>query len=287
MKKQQMPVVGAITVGALVIAYFIYDRTRPSCDTIFEQTAARVGGNVELIKSKGELFIGREKIQELAEGSQKVALHLKTCCVAQQARALSSEQFQTCMSATKDYENKVQQVASSVNEADAAKAQGKSQLVEQKSAQAIQQVTDAGHREDDIRKIAEIIHPGQPVKGGVEQEPNNTVLEANTATLGSTISAEIAPADEVDFFKFQYQDAKGRRDLIGVHLENQSTTLQPQIQVRNEDKSILLDWQRANAQGANFDLSFAVTPGKTYYVAVSSVFNTVGKYALTLSLIHI
>lgn len=42
MKKQQMPVVGAITVGALVIAYFIYDRTRPSCDTIFEQTATRV-----------------------------------------------------------------------------------------------------------------------------------------------------------------------------------------------------------------------------------------------------
>jgi hypothetical protein len=67
----------------ILIAFFIFDRPRSSCDTIFEQTTMRVGGNVELIKSKGELFLGREKMQELAESSQKVALHLKACCVAQ------------------------------------------------------------------------------------------------------------------------------------------------------------------------------------------------------------
>jgi hypothetical protein len=72
----------------LVIAYFIYDHWRPRCDAIFEQTTTRVGGNLQLIKAtKGELFIGREKMQELAEGPQKVALHLTTCCVAQQVGA--------------------------------------------------------------------------------------------------------------------------------------------------------------------------------------------------------
>jgi hypothetical protein len=116
-------------------------------------------------------------------------------------------------------------------------------------------VTEASHREDDLRKIVEVIHPVQPVNGGAEQEPNNTVLEANTATLGSSISAEINPSDDRDFFKFQYQDGKNRRDFIAVHLENQSATLEPAIQVLNEDKSIAVDWQMANAQGANLDSS--------------------------------
>jgi len=284
MRKQQTSVIVVITIAVILIAFFIFNRPRSSCDTIFEQTTMHVGGNVELIKSKGELVLGREKMQELAESSQKVALHLKTCCVAQQAGALRSEQFQSCMSAAKEYDSKVQQVATIVNEADAAKMQGNSQLVTQKSAQAVQRVTEASHREDDLRKIVEVIHPVQPVKGGAEQEPNNTVLEANTAALGSAISAETNPGEDVDFFKFQYQDGKNRRDFIAVHLENQSATLQPTIQVLNEDKSIAVDWQRANAQGANLDSSFAALPGKSYYVAVGSAYHrTVGKYLLTIA----
>jgi hypothetical protein len=283
LKKQQTTVVIAATVVGLVIAYFIYDHWRPRCDAIFEQTTTRVGGNLQLIKAtKGELFIGREKIQELAEGPQKVALHLKTCCVAQQVGAFSSEQFQNCMSAAKDYENKVQQVANIVREAQAAQAQGNSQLVEQKSAQAREAVSAAITRVDELRKVSETIHPVQPVKSGAEQEPNNTVLEANTATLGSTISGEINPGDDADFFRFQHQDAKNRRDIIVVHLENQSATLQPQIRVHKEDKAVALHWQRANTQGANFDLSFAALSGRSYYVAVGSVYNSIGKYTLTI-----
>jgi hypothetical protein len=47
------------------------------CDSIFEQTDNRLRGNLEFIKIKGELVLGREKVQELAEGPQKVALHLR------------------------------------------------------------------------------------------------------------------------------------------------------------------------------------------------------------------
>ena len=73
MKKQKPLAIVALSVVVLVSAYFIYDHFRPRCDSIFEQTSTRLGGNLELIKSKGELFVGREKLQELSEGSQKVA----------------------------------------------------------------------------------------------------------------------------------------------------------------------------------------------------------------------
>lgn len=236
------------------------------------------------------MFIGREKIQELAEGSQKVALHLKTCCVAQQAHALSSEQFQTCMSAAKDYENRVQQVSNIVGEAQAAQAQGNSRVVEQKSAQAKEGVSAATETVNKLDRAAAALPavsppalPPKPVKGGVEQEPNNTILEANPAEMGAAISGAIEPANDVDFYKFSYRDAKNRRDIVAVHLENQSNTLQPAVRVYNEDKSLFMDWTAANAPGANLGFSFSAAAGRTYYVEVASTYgSSAGKYALSL-----
>ena len=91
-------IIVAATAVSLVIIYFVYQGlVRSKCDSIFEQTANRLSGNLEFIKIKGELVLGREKVQELTEGSQKVALHLKTCCIAQQAGTLNADQFQVCM----------------------------------------------------------------------------------------------------------------------------------------------------------------------------------------------
>jgi hypothetical protein len=86
---------------------FVYQGTgRSKCDSIFEQTADRLRGNLEFINIKGGLALGREKVQELTEGSQKVALHLKTCCIAQQAGSINADQFQLCISGAKDYETR-------------------------------------------------------------------------------------------------------------------------------------------------------------------------------------
>jgi hypothetical protein len=156
-KKQKPLAILAVTGIVLVIAYFIYDRTRPRCDSIFEQTTTKLGGNLEFIKTKGELFVGREKIQELAEGPQKVALHLKTCCVAQQSGALGPGQFQGCMNAAKDYESKILQVTTIISEAQAAKDQGNLQLVEQKSAQAREAVSAASSSVSELGKVAATI----------------------------------------------------------------------------------------------------------------------------------
>jgi hypothetical protein len=158
-KKQKPLTIVAVTGIVLVIAYFIYDRTRPRCDSIFEQTTTKLGGNLEFIKTKGELFVGRENVQELAEGPQKVALHLKACCVAQQSGGLGHEQLQNCINGAKDYESKILQVTSIIREAQAAKDQGNQQLIEQKSAQAKEAVSAVSNSVSELAKVTATIVP--------------------------------------------------------------------------------------------------------------------------------
>src|SRR4029453_2213375 len=92
--KSQLPlIIIAATVVLLTAAWLL--RPRPSKgDSIVEQTEDKVRANLDFIKVKGKLALGSERVQDLTEASQKVALHLKSCCVAQQAGALNAEQFQ-------------------------------------------------------------------------------------------------------------------------------------------------------------------------------------------------
>ena len=170
-KSQKSFAIVALTVVVLVFAYFLYDHFRPHSDSIFEQTSTRLGGNLEVIRTKGELFVGREKIQELSEGAQKVALHLKTCCVAQHSGILTPEQFQGCMNGAKDYENKVLQVSSIIGEAQVAKDQGNLQLVDQRVAQAREVVGAASETVSQLGKVAATI-ASAPKSGSSASQPN-------------------------------------------------------------------------------------------------------------------
>src|SRR5260370_583076 len=156
-KKPKPLAILAVTGLVLVIAYFLYDHFRPRCDSIFEQTTTKLGGNLDFIKTKGELFVGREKVQELAEGPQKVALHLKACCVAQQGGTMGPEQIQGCINGAKDYESKLLQVTTIIREAQAAKDQGNQQLVDQKSAQAKEAVSAASSSVSELGKLVATI----------------------------------------------------------------------------------------------------------------------------------
>jgi hypothetical protein len=139
-----------------------------------------------------------------------------------------------------------------------------------------------GNTEKTLAKLTEAL-PALAVKDGTEQEPNNTIPQANIAEIGTTIAGEINPNKDVDFFKFQYRDAKKRRDKIVVHLKNQSTTLRPSLILHNEDKSIARNWAGANAPGADFEFPFLAESEKTYFVGVASDYNqTSGAYALLL-----
>jgi hypothetical protein len=185
MKKQKPLAIVAVAGVVLVIAYFIYDRMRPQCDSIFEQTATKLGGNLEFIKTKGELFVGREKVQELAEGSQKVALHLKTCCVAQQSGIMSPEQFQGCMNGAKDYESKFLQVTTIISEAQAAKDQGNLQLVEQKTALAREAVSAVSNTVSELGKVAATIAPAPKPEPSPRQPSGSLATEKHTLNVNN------------------------------------------------------------------------------------------------------
>src|SRR5215471_10039467 len=119
---KQMPLILIAATGILLtIVYFVYrGLTHSQCDSIFEQTTDRLHANLDAIKIKGELALGQEKVQELSDGAQKVALHLKTCSLSQQGGSMTGEQFQSCMCGAKIYGTKIVQVATSVSEAQAA-----------------------------------------------------------------------------------------------------------------------------------------------------------------------
>ena len=282
--KSQLPlIVIAATVCLLTLMWLIYRSLgRSRCDSIFEQTADRVQANLEFIKIKGKLALGSQKVQELTDSSQKVGLHLKTCCNAQEAKMLNAEQFQICMSGAKDYETQIIQVATNIKEATAAEEQQKPELAKQKTDAAKQGVSEVVNTEKTLAKTTEDL-PVQVRVKDVEQEPNNTIPQANVAEIGNTIAGEINPTKDVDFFAFQYRDAKKRRDNIVVRLKNRSTTLRPSLILHNEDKSIARNWDTANAPGANFEFSFLAESEKTYFVGVASYYNgTSGAYSLSL-----
>lgn len=292
--KKHLPLILIAVAGVLIaVTYFVYrGLTHTACDSIFEQTAERVRGSFELIKTKGELVLGREQVQELTEGSQKVALHLKTCCIVQQGGTMSPDQLQSCISGAKDYETKMVQITTIIKEAQTAQEQGNTALVEQKTKEAKQVAGATLVTFKGIGAAAEALRasnppkadpPPRPIAGGTEQEANNEILQANVTEMGRSIAGEIAPKNDLDFFKLQYRDAKGRRDVVDVRLENLSATLRPSLRLHNEDKSVARDWTSANAEGADLVFPFSAEPGKSYYVAVASYYaGSSGKYSLSV-----
>jgi hypothetical protein len=189
--KQQKPLTILAVAGVvLVIAYFVYDRIgRSGCDSIFEQTSTKLGGSVEFIKTKGDLFVGREKVQELAESSQKVALHLKACCIAQRNGTLNSDQQQACINGAKDYESKILQVSSILSEAEAAKNQGNQQVVEQKSAQACEAVSAATKSE--LGNVVLTIPPTPKSQGSGGQPSATPAAEKHALYVGNNAGTPV------------------------------------------------------------------------------------------------
>ena len=246
MRKQKPLVIVALSAVVLVIVYLAYDLLRPRCESIFEQTATNLGGNIEFIKTKGEIFVGREKVQELAEGSQKVALHLKTCCVAQRSGAMTPEQFQGCMNGAKDYENKIQQVSSIIGEAQTAKDQGNQQLVEQKTAQAREAVGATNNTVSQLSKVAESLAYA-PKPGGPAAE-KHTLYVYNSAGTAVTISINGA-------WVGQWDTNSGGIPLESVVHGKNELTVEFQSQPQNQ-VTVELWAQRAEGQVSLLRLNF-------------------------------
>ena len=124
-----------------------------------------------------------------------------------------------------------------------------------------------------VRNIKE-----QSLSGSEEQEPNDTIFQANLFEVGHEVNAEISNAKDQDFFKFRYK-AK-LRDKITVSMESRSTTLRPHVKVYNKNKSEILS-RHNSTYGANLEFTLSVEPQSDHYLRVHP-YDGSGQYRLTV-----
>jgi hypothetical protein len=303
------------TFAVLAIGFFAYDLLKPAvspCETIFQQTTTSLGSKLEILKAKGEIFIGKEKIQDLTERAQITALNLKTCCVVLDAGAVNSDQFLQCQGSARGYEQQIEAAAAQAGEANAAQQQGQTDLVDAK-VRAINDSLTAAQQQSQLlqQTLVQLVQPSStplvqpgstpllapsstpaavPAAGqqaqatpGGESEPNNDPQHATPIAVDAWIDAAIADANDDDYFKVT--SAAGNRDIYRVEVENRSTTWAPALRVLDAQKSPVTSASNSN-QGADLALSFSGDAGADYYVAVGRYGNSAGEYRLRVAARH-
>jgi len=212
----------AVAFGVLaVVALFIYF-TRPGpCDSIFEQTAPKLAITLQHLKTNGGVVIGHDKVQDLAESSQRMGIVCKTCCIAQQSGRIDAGQFQECMNTTRSFETRVVDVASNVDAAISARQQGQLQLVSEKTQQATLAVTAAAgevQKGEKLEKVA-AISPSPTPASDASSGPNSGIppkAVSITKNDGTTMWVY-----EDGFYFNNYSD--------GLHLESGQSVDYPKV----------------------------------------------------------
>jgi tetratricopeptide (TPR) repeat protein len=112
-----------------------------------------------------------------------------------------------------------------------------------------------------------------------EIEPNNDFFHANKIPLNAAIGAAIADPADVDFFVFTTPPVY--RDMIDIVVNNESTTLQPALDMYNSDRSRIGGNSNGNPAG-NVSYSFVAPPNSLFYVRVRTADYTSSSGAYTL-----
>jgi hypothetical protein len=258
-----------------------------SCQAIFEQTAPRLEANMELIRTKGGVAISHATVQELAEGAQKVGLHLKTCCTVLEGGKVSPDQFQQCVAHASEYDRKIAATARLVEAASTAALQGATALVEQQKVEIAGTVAAASGQVAALGEQVARLDPGatpQPAPtppaapGGVEREPNDSKSSAADLGIRAPTQGEIATPEDLDVFVFT--PGVQVRDRVILRLENRSDTLRPYLKVFGPDKGVITEAYNGTP-GADTDLEFTAAPGLRYFVEVNP-YGTAGRYVLSV-----
>ncbi|HYV94793.1 MAG TPA: hypothetical protein VE978_23670 [Chitinophagales bacterium] len=182
MKKNIVLIVVAIVV--LAIVYLVYDLVKPStvspCESVFRQSEANIHASLEVIKSKGEISVGPQKIQDLTGEAQKVALNLKTCCILNMNNKLTADEFLQCQKMGDDYEKNISDLAQNVTEAQTAKAEGNESLAEQKIAHINELLTTVDQTAQALLQHSSQLAAAHP-EGLTDQKPQDKNLPEITS----------------------------------------------------------------------------------------------------------
>jgi len=278
----------ATTIIILTVAYLLYDVVMSwlfPCRGIFEQTAPSLKSNMKIVKIRGEIFIGKEKIQELTERSQKTALKLKTCCILLHEGLITSEEFMRCKESARSFEMDIQELVRLLDEAQIAKQQEKFDVVNTKLEQ-INRVLSAVEKisrefREQIKPLPkppadEQGKPGLPSRPVTEVEPNNSYTQAMEIPMG-VLNGELT-ADDADYFKFDVPNGHILKLAFTPHHERNYTS----IFLRNSERSGVWNAQNVPPEVTRSTrVMMNTTSGGTYYVIVSG---GRGQYEFELSI---
>lgn len=288
--KYRALLLGGVVVAIAILAGLVVFWPRSACEGIFEQTAPRLEANLEIIRNKGVLAVGQEKIQELTESAQKVGLHLKTCCSVLAGGKLNPSQFQQCVDSATGYDRQVAKVAQQVDEAGKTPAANSEPVAPQVRAAIVSAISEATRGAENLaQQVAQLkpasaavaAAPATTAPSDHETEPNDNPASANPVALGTQIDGAIQKEGDADYYKVTA--SKPVRDLVKVSLENLSETLQPELSLYDQNKSKIGSDHSDYTPGANLAFSFTAEIGATNYVRVSGLSNTSGAYRLRLS----
>lgn len=284
--KYRLLLIGGLVFGIALLGSLIVLRPHATCDGIFEQTAPHLEANLEIIRSKGALAVGQEKIQELAESAQKVGLHLKTCCAVLSGGKLNPAQFQQCVDGAAGYDRKVAQVAAQVTAITATEKSGAAAVAPTQRTEIATTITAATQDAEALGRQVTQLQPANEAPtasvkdsaSGQEVEPDDTPAHANAITPGATVTGDIKAADDRDYYKITA--SKNQRDLLRVSLRNLSTTLAPNFTLYNQNKSQIGYDHYDGTPGADLNFTFPLEAGSRNYLRVSGVSSTLGAYRL-------
>ena len=173
--KNRMLIVFSGMLIFFVVAYLGYDlikRRISPCDSIFEQTTTQLDTKLKLANAEAELSIGKEKIQDLTEEAQKMALNLKACCVVSGAGKINPNQFLKCKESERMYEAQIDIIKIQLQEVKMAKMEGSSDVIEEKQRQIDAAVDKARSISrafgEQVKKIERKIAEANPGPKGTE-----------------------------------------------------------------------------------------------------------------------
>ena len=121
-----------VLLVALFLSYQAFESWMSPCEGIFQQSSVSLGTKLDIVKAKGEVVIGRQKIQDLTERSQQMALNLKSCCIV---AGHTTSEFLRCKEGFGRYEADISKVASSLTETVTARQLGNMAVANQKIAE--------------------------------------------------------------------------------------------------------------------------------------------------------
>lgn len=273
-----LPLTGiTAALGAFAVLYLGYDLLKGKvspCESIFQQASAGLTTKIEFLKAKGEIKLGPSKVAELDERAQMAALSLKTCCTVLDAGRINPEQFLECKAKTRTYDARIEDIAAIVR----ASLPGASQAPA--SAPLLTAAVDAARAtsrelntsvvqvvaEQDMKMLKAV--PAAKLAVDVqEREPNDDGLNANVIELGKAVKGAVAPGRDADVFLFKTPATY--RDWIRVEVENQSTTLEPNIQLFDGQKANIGSTSNVTA-GGNASYAFVAPPASDFSVRIAS-----------------